>query len=592
MRKTMLWALAVVCMGVGAIVRAEEPEAARVGWIEIEGELRDRPDPFAWLSGGDAQPTLRDLVRAIDRAAADPGLSGIVLRLFEPALGPAQIEELGAALLRAQEAGKLTHVFADNFGRVEVMLGAYSNQSLVQAGGSVTMPGMYMEELYLADTLRWLGLEPDFVQVGDYKGAADQISRGEPSPEWSENIEGLLDSLYGAMRDVLKDGLEFSDAQLDRAMSEAVLVSGERAAELGLIDGEIDVLELDWVIEEEHGDYEWDEGLVRVTGARKIDPTNPFLLLQTLMRPPSHTPKRDTIAVLHIDGAIVDGDSKPPSFLGEGDVGARTMRETLLELEDDDRIKGVIVRIDSPGGSATASESIWRGLRSLSESKPVWVSVGGMAASGGYYCAVAGERIYVNPSSIVGSIGVVGGKIGLGGAMDRLRINAVSRSRGPRAGLFGSTTAWSDEERAFIRTRMEETYEQFAMRVREGRPDADLGEVGEGRLFAGARAVELGLADEVGGLAEAIDAMGEELELASGEYDVMDYPGPGSLDDFLDQLLNASPFGGAKVEAGVMAIRELVGEDAWPSVRRSIRAMTLLREERVLLVAPRVPAIR
>lgn len=592
----MRWMLAAACAlaaGLCAWGGGEEPAPERVAWIEIEGELRDRPDPFAWLSGENASPSLRDIVNAIDRAAADESVRGIVLRLYEPALGLTQVEEIGAALLRAEAAGRTTRVFADNFERVEVTLGAYANQSLVQAGGSVTLPGLQSEEMYLADALRWIGLEPDYVQVGAYKGAADQIAQAGPSEAWSSNIERLLDELYGAMRTSLRQGLGLSEAELDRAMSEAFLASGEHGAALGLIDGEVDAMELDLVVAEEHGeDFEWADDLVRVTGSRRIDPSNPLLLFQALMRPPSHEPRRDTIAVLHIDGAIVDGDSAPGGLLGEGEVGARTLRETMLELEEQDRVKGVVLRINSPGGSATASESIWQGLRALASVKPVWVSVGDMAASGGYYCAVAGDRIYVNPSSIVGSIGVVGGKVALDGAMEKLRINAVTRTRGPRAGLLSVMRPWTEEEREFVRGRMTETYELFTDRVRAGRPEAEMREVGEGRLFAGAHAVELGMADEIGGLAEAIAALAAELGLEKGGYDVMDYPGPGTLDEFLSRMFDALPMAGVRAEAGAEALRAMVGDDAWPGVRRALRTMALLRDERVLLVSPRVLAIR
>src|SRR5690606_7120002 len=135
----------------------------------------------------------------------------------------------------------------------------------------------------------------------------------------------------------------------------------------------------------------------------------------------------------------------------------------------DDLIKGVIIRINSPGGSATASEVIWRGVQRVAAKKPVWVSVGSMAASGGYYIAVAGDKIYVTPSGIVGSIGVVGGKISMGGLYDLLHVNVVERARGPRADLFSSSQPWTDQQRAFVRDKMAETYDLFTRRVAQGR---------------------------------------------------------------------------------------------------------------------------
>src|SRR5690606_18359825 len=220
---------------------------------------------------------------------------------------------------------------------------------------------------------------------------------------------------------------------------------------------------------------------------------------------------------------------------------------------------------NSPGGSAIASESIWLGLERIAESKPVWVSVGSMAASGGYYIAVAGERIYVNPSSIVGSIGVVGGKPVLGGTYDKRNINVVSRDRGPAASLMSTVEPWTEQQRTLVRERMTETYELFVERVKAGRRDIEIEKTAEGRLFAGRKAIELNMADRLGGLDVAIRDLAEELSLAEGRYDVMHYPGPKSIEEMLQEMLGGFGLSAPAVQeprgligAAIQTLRELV----------------------------------
>jgi protease-4 len=299
---------------------------------------------------------------------------------------------------------------------------------------------------------------------------------------------------------------------------------------------------------------------------------------------------RDTIAVVHIDGPIVDGRSRAASVLGGASVGSLTIRESLKEIEDDPNVKGVIVRVNSPGGSAIASESIWLGLRRLAERKPVWTSVGSMAASGGYYIAVAGERMYVNPSSIVGSIGVVGGKLALGGLYERFHVNVVARARGPMAGVFSSVAPWTDAERGAITRAMERTYEQFTRRVAAGRPGIDLAKTAEGRLFTGEASIGLKMADRVGGLAVAVRDMAESLGLSGGAFDVLDYPPPRTLGEMLEDGL---PMAGASEGSPVERVgAEMLGDRAWRQVRDALGAMLELRREPVLVASPSVIVVR
>ncbi|MGD9691857.1 MAG: signal peptide peptidase SppA [Phycisphaerales bacterium] len=588
-------ALARLMAGVGAMAAAAMASAgATIAWFDLEGKLADRPEPLAFLQP-EPKPTLLDVVHGVHRAAEDEGVKGLVVRLREPVMGMTQAEELGEAFKAARERGKRVILFTENYGPGEIVLGSFADEVVMQMGGVASFPGLHMEELFLADTLGWLGLKADFVQIGDYKGAKEQLGNSAPSPAWEENISGLLDSMYATMRGHVEQGRGMSPAELDEAMRVAWLADDSVAVQSGLVDRAMDRLELEGALAESFGeDYETDLSYVEARGGASMDMTNPFAMLKALSEPPDRTPKGNAIAIVHIDGVIVDGESEPPSPLsGGGSVGSLTIRKALAEIEYEENVRGVVVRIDSPGGSASASESIWQGLRRVAETKPVWVSVGGMAASGGYYIAVAGEKVYVNPSSIVGSIGVVGGKIVLGGAMEKLHMHVVSRSRGPSADMMSLQREWSAEERALVESTMRRTYEQFVDRVTQGRDGIDIGATAEGRLFTGARAVELKMADEVGGLDAAVTGLAERLGLE--EYELIDYPAPKSLAEMLEEIAGSFGMAGARsglsspvLSAGAEAAKALVGERAWESVSESIRGALELRRERVLLISPRV----
>lgn len=586
---------AVAIFGVTALsgqATCQAQQKAGVGLLEIEGTPPEKPGPLDWLMAAEAPATLRQLVEAVSSAAGRSDIDALVIRLKDAALSTAQIEEIGVAMAKVSASGKKVHLFADSYGRAELLLGSFADEVIMQSGSSVSLPGIHVEEMYLADSLAWLGMKADFVQVGDYKGASETLVNSEPSEAWNKNISQLLDSLYENTTGTIKTGRKLSDTQLKRAVQEAWWINGPQAIELGLIDQEVDLPELSDHLAKQNGSkVRWVNDL-RDAGSSQIDMSNPFAMFSLFSSKPGHAPRGDTIAIIHIDGAIVDGDSSPSGPLGRGDsVGSRTIRKALQEIQEHDQIKGVIVRIESPGGSAIASEVIWQGLTKLAKTRPVWVSVGSMAASGGYYIAVAGDRIYVNPSSIVGSIGVVGGKFTLGGVYEKLKLRVHTRNRGPNAGMFSSVAPWTEHERELVRSKMTETYDLFTSRVTAGREGIDLGRTAEGRLFTGNKAIALKMADEIGGLDTAIDDLAAHLSL--DDFKVMHYPGPVGIEEFMNEMFKGITGAAPGVEAGPMAefaklAEQLVGKRAWDSIADSMQALMELRTEPVLLTSPRV----
>jgi protease IV len=573
----------------------------KVAMLVIEGDLVDRPNPLAWLAPK-GTATLRSIVNSLGTVARSDDQGELVVRLKDAVLSRSDIDEIGAAMDRVRSAGKKVRLFAEAYGPSELLLGAHADEVLLQTGGAVSLPGLYAEEMYLADALASIGVKPQLIQIGDYKGANEQFMNNAPSKAWDQNINQLLDSMYEHMRQTLGEGRKLTPAQLDDAMRIAWWADGSEAAKAGLISGELDLPALGKHINAQRGsdsdklDWAMIEPAGKGAGAA-MDMSNPFAMMNVLMKKPDHKAKRPTIAVLHIDGVIVDGESQDAGFMGEQSVGSRTIRNAIEEIRKQDLIKGVVLRIDSPGGSAIASEVIWQGVKRLAEVKPVWVSVGSLAASGGYYIAVSGDKIYVNPSSVVGSIGVVGGKMALGGLYEWGKIRVFPRSRGPMAGMFDTTKPWNEQEVAVVKERMTKTYDLFASRVKAGRAGIDLSRTAEGRLFTGDKALDLKMADEIGGLDDCLTDLASTLGLEDPA--IMDFPGPKGLEEFLEDAFKGfvrSP-GVASRPTGLAAefaalLREAVGPAAFESVRNAAAGLMLLRREPVILMSPTAIVVR
>lgn len=575
-------------------------DTPKIGIIQIDATPRERPAELAWLLGG-GEPTLRELTQQIVDAAGDGTIGTLVIRVKDADLNRTQAEELGAAMRAAREKGKRVDLFCENYGPTEVVLGSFADHAYIQSGGEVSLPGMHMEELFLADTLSWIGVKADLVQIGEYKGANEMFVNAAPSKAWDQNINQLLDSLYGTMRTQLKMGRRLTDEKLDLAMKAAWMADAEEAVSAGLIDAPVDLPSLGQTITGAK-EQEWVDLMADEDKTPKLDASNPFVAASEVMgllskKPPTR-PTGPTIAVLHIDGEIVDGDSSRGGLLGGESVGSRTIRNALEDILDEDQVKGMVVRIDSPGGSAVASEVIWEGVRRVAAKKPVWVSVGSMAASGGYYIAVAGDRIYVNPSSIVGSIGVVGGKFSMGGLLEKLKVHVTERNRGPMASMQNMTEPWSPEQLAQVRVKMTKTFDLFKSRVAAGRKGIDLSKTAGGWLFSGQKAIDMKMADKLGGLDTTIADLAGDLKLS--EYDVMDYPGPRPLGEVIQDMLKGfvespgvrAPGGSAVASELAGVLKEAVGPRAWPEVRASMGAVLQLRREPVVLVMPRAIVVK
>jgi protease-4 len=560
----------------------------QVAWVRLAGPLRDGPPPHAWASQ-EAGAGIRDIIAELNAIAADPNFAGVVFRFDRPQLSMTQVDELVEAIDTVKAGGLTVVAFAEEYDLPTYVLACHADHIVLQNKGQMSLSGIAVEEMYFAGLLEKLGVKADLVQVGQHKGAADPFVLRGPSDAWNQNIDPLIDDMYAHLLKVITESRQMERPAAEQALAEAWALDDQMLLKRKLID-RISSRDMTEITGELFGDdFEWHE-VGQAPQGPKID--SPFALFQLIFQPPAQQIARPSIMVINAYGPIVSGDGEG-SLLGGEVVASDPVLDALADATDNEMIKGVVVRIDSPGGSALASEMIWQGIRAVAEEKPVFVSIGGMAASGGYYLACAGQRIFINPSAIVGSIGVVGGKVTMGGLYDKLGLHVHRRSRGPVGDLFNSVEPFTQAQRQLIAQAFERTYEQFTARVMAGRGQrvGNIADVAQGKLFTGRQAVENGLADEIGGERQAVIALANQLGLEEGQYDIVDYPPPMTFSEFLNRM-----FGGGMASASaaspLQAAQQAVGPRAWRQIRWGLNGLMLLQRESTLLLLPTVLVVR
>jgi protease-4 len=324
------------------------------------------------------------------------------------------------------------------------------------------------------------------------------------------------------------------------------ILNGRAAKSRGLVDDLVDQDGLRKLIESEISTKGQAIEIVQDYGETKIEPpdfSNPFALFAAIAKGQQEQKSdKPEVGLIYVDGVITDGEGGASMFGNESTAGSDDLRKALRTAAKDDNVKAVVIRIDSPGGSALASEVIWQSARRLAEKKPVVVSIGGMAASGGYYVASAADTIYADSSAIVGSIGVVGGKFVYRDLLtEKLGVTTESFSKGRNADLFSSSKIFDERQRKQVTGWMKETYEQFLDRIQTTRRSKikHIDDVARGRIFAAKQGKDLGLVDEIGGLEDAIADAAKQAGLTDGGYDVHSFPQPKTL----MQLLGGSSAG-------------------------------------------------
>lgn len=456
---------------------------------------------------GDVKLDLGELTKRLEKAAKDKSVTGLVLDFQSPNIGRGKVEELRGAIARFRATGKKVYATLDSAMPTDYLVACACDEITMPETGDLMLPGVHAEAMFYKGLLAKLGIEADFIHIGDYKGAAEPMTREGFSEPVRENMNSLIDSMYDEMISTIVKDRPVSISQAKDAV-DAGLISAKRAKELGLIDR---VAYPETMREELSKKYDA-ESLVYVKnyGKKEVDtdfsgPMGFMKLMQVMMGGSSSSSegKGKKIAIVYAVGPIHSGKSESDMF-GDQSMGSTTIIEALRKANDDKNVAAIVLRIDSPGGSALASDLIWHETQVIK--KPIVASMSDVAASGGYYIAMGADKILAAPSTITGSIGVVGGKLALKGLYDKIGITTETIERGKNSGLFASSGKFTDSQRAVVKKMMEDTYDQFTAKAAEGRkmPLEKLRGLAGGRVYSGRQAKENGLVDQLGTLHDAI----------------------------------------------------------------------------------------
>ena len=513
-----------------------------------------------------------DLLKLMRKAVYDLNVQEIVVHIGAPTLSLARASEVVAALKQITAAGKpLTCHFdaADNVGYFIAAAGC--PKILMSPAGTVEALGLAAEPLFLREFLAGLGISADMLHIGRYKDAAEPMMRDSMSEESREALDALLKELHRIFKDGIATGRKLSPEKV-QTLIDGGPYDAKESLTAKLVD---DIRPLSAFLGELRTKYAGGVDAEYGKTPPKQMSFSELIKIFGAAEPKKEQPKQDHIALVPVVGEIMSGESN--DFMGGSDnVHDMSLIRTLDELKDDDSVKAVVLRIDSPGGSALASDNIWHAVRALGTKKPVIASMGDVAASGGYYIASAATEVFSIPATITGSIGVVGGKIVFSEAANKWGITPERLQTGTRAALGSPFSRFSDEERIALTRMMQSAYDMFIDRVTEGRglERAKVLEVAEGRVWTGTQAKEFGLVTRMGSLDDAVNRAREAAEVPAGTP-VEIVPKPKNLMDLLGEA-----FSEPQASAALRVAKRI------PEIEEALTMTDLLMEQRVLAVLP------
>ncbi|MDM7992384.1 MAG: signal peptide peptidase SppA [Candidatus Fermentibacter sp.] len=495
-------------------------------YVRIEtGTTREEPSR-AFL--GPVGRSFSEEILLVERAVEDPSVDGFIVETDGGTGTAAQAEELRTQLARARGMGKQVVVYSGSPGNIECYLGSSGTEFWMHPAGETFLTGFAAHGIFIRDLLDNIGLYPDLVRIGEYKSAADMLTRSDMSEAQRIAETALLESFHTELFRALTDGRGLEPPQMVSLLEEGMLNPRE-AVSAGLVDSTAYPDEIQERLSETNG-----HGIA----VQSLDEYGNSIPVGDAWGP------EPRIAVIVATGFITRGSSGYSFPLGET-MGSETICGLVRSAAARPGVKAVVIRIDSGGGDSFASEEMLHCIEDVSDEMPVVVSMGGVAASGGYYMACGADSIFADDFTITGSIGVIGGKIAAGDLLDRIGVDVETVSPYPMADMFSIFSRFSDAQRENVEESVGHCYDLFTQRVAEGRgmTPAQVDSIGRGRVWSGSDAVEIGLVDRIGGLADAVRCAAGMAGLDDDWVPAVEvYPRPGLFEGF-----SMSPFGGASL---------------------------------------------
>ncbi|MGL4308652.1 signal peptide peptidase SppA [Cetobacterium sp. SF1] len=456
------------------------------------------------------------LLSSITKAKNDNRIDGIFINLENSALNKSQVEELGQKLLEFKKSGKKIYAYGANLDNNNYNIAIYANEIIMppSASATVNITGFYNQIPYFKNLSNLVGVKFNVIHVGDYKSYGENYVKNEMSHEFKENMLRIYDKVYNNfVGDIAKERQLSSDNINEKILNGDLMV----ATPYDLIKNNlIDKMEYLNNIKEELG-------------------KDNFVKIEDYGREKNISSENDqspAIALIYLNGDInYNDDSRNLT----NKITPKTFADKFQEALDDDDIKGIVLRVNSPGGSALASEIIYNQIKA--SSKPVYISIGRVAASGGYYISSAGKKIFADRDSITGSIGVVSLIPNIQELVHKLHINLQTLEKGKFASIYSLTNNFTEEDKEKMYKANEEVYKEFLERVSSSRGISveELNKIAQGRVWLGEEAVNIGLVDQIGGIEDTISAMGEDLSLE--KYRVKEIKTDESINNFISSYM-------------------------------------------------------
>lgn len=498
--------------------------------VLLDGEIIDSAPTVDWMfEDGRTKTRLQKLIKAIRLARDDSRIVGVVVDIRNPSIGWASATAIRRELVAFKEAKKFSFTYADRLNELGFYIASGTDRTVMQPHGDIELDGLASEVPFMKGLFAKLEVKPTIFRVGKFKAAVEPFILDKMSDENREQTRVLVDDLWSEVRASIAGSAKVSVEELDGWMSNLELRSVEDAKRVRLISDLMFTDEFDTLVRGAAG-WTADEELKYVTASR-----------MAAEAPSAKGGEKRKIALVIAEGEIVKGEG------GRGQIGDDTFMSALYEIDQDPDVAAVVLRVNSPGGDALASDILWRQLTVLDEKRPVVASMGDIAASGGYYMAVGARHIVTEPTTITGSIGVFG-----------LLFNAESLFKNKLGVLFdrvsthrhsdygGMTRSLDPKESASIQSSVEKTYRRFIDVVAQSRgfeKIEDVEALAEGRVWSGTRAIQIGLADEVGGLDRALAKAAEFAGLGDA-YEIEIFPKPvDHLEKFFETLADGSETG-------------------------------------------------
>jgi protease IV len=582
------WRVVVVVLAVVAPTRAEDKkEPPVIAHVALSGDLDEAPAGESAF-GGSAGENLRQKLDRIAKAKADPKVKALLLELHDLKLGLfgfGKVQEVRGAIADFRKSGKKAYAYVEEVGGLDYLIACACDKVFVPEGGSFGLTGLHLEMSFYKNLLDKVHVKGDFLTMGEAKGAAEPYTRTEMGPENKKQYNLVLDDLYetGVVKTIVESRpAQKWDAEKVKAIIDDAPYTAKKAKEIGLVDG---LAYLDGVEAKIKSDLKAEDAkVVKDYQKPKNEREDILSILMKAMSPPKKkSSKKTKVAIIYAVGGIETG--KGGGGLFGSSVGSTTMVEAIREAETDPTVKAIVLRVDSPGGSALASDLIWHELQKCK--KPVVASMGDVAASGGYYITMSAKKVYAEPGTLTGSIGVLGGKIVIGGVLDWAGVKTETLARGKNAGMDSMYHPFTESEKKSITATMQDIYDQFLDKALAGRKangvsmdKARLLTLAGGRIWTGKQAKEHGLVDALGTLEDAVAEAKSMAKLPPNEeVEYLILPEPTSA---LDRLLEGNF--GLGMQSDLLSLLGRV-----PEVKTHLRAAeTLLRMrgDKVWLMLP------